>query len=151
MDIQSEISKVETDIVGVAKEVESIFLTANKEALVILPIVARGLGAAAAVMSLVCPQAAGAAAVMATAATMVSYADETIVTADGIIMHPNEAKIVGAAIVRPTTNEEKAAFAVKETKMRHPEMKPELADNAAHIAVQAAVAQLHHVEPAAAK
>ena len=146
MNIATEVGTAKAEIIKVADELKAVIIRANSAALVILPIVAKGLAAAAAVLSLACPQASGAAAVLATATEAVDYADNAIVTADGIVMHPNMANAIGAQVAGPASNEQKTAFAVDRVKKLHPEMKPELADNAAHIAVQAAVAQLHHVD-----
>lgn len=150
------IATIETDIKAAAAKIKAVLMTLDADALAALgfaqealPVVAEYLSAAAAVLAVACPQAAGPAAVLATALNAVNMADKYAVTAQGFLVHPSTATALNIAVLANPTNDQKTAAAVAMVKNLHPEMAPALADNAAHIAVQAAVAQLHHVNTAA--
>lgn len=154
MDIQGDVTAVNNEVAAIAGKIKNAILGINAEILKALgfaeealPQVAELISASAAVLSVACPTAAGPLAVMGTALNAVTMADQFAITADGLMVHPADAEKLGVAILAKPTNDQKAAAAKKMVQNLHPELKPELAANAAAVAVQAAVAQLHHVTP----
>jgi hypothetical protein len=156
--VESVIDEVGRDVLKSFDVVKKLLLEADAEALKALkiareelPIMAEALAAAAGVLTVAIPGAGGLAAVLSTASNMINNVDKYVVTTDGVLMDPAQAARIGLKISpTPATDEQKRMSAVEMVKSLHP-MKPELADNAAHLAVQIAVAKEHHVEPARRK